>query len=59
MKKLLYLTITGLIFVGIFPLFLFAQLANLHGTDSEFKMGLMMEIISELHFGMMGHGEMD
>jgi hypothetical protein len=41
MKKLLY-PITALIIslMGIFPSFLFAQMANLHGTDSEFRMGL-------------------
>ena len=40
MKKHLISAITGLLFIGMFPIFLFAQLANLHGTDSEFKYGL-------------------
>jgi hypothetical protein len=40
MKKHLFSTITALMFIGTFPLFLFAQLANLHGTDTEFKIGM-------------------
>ena len=39
MKKHVYSTIMVLLFMGMFPLCLYAQLANLHGTDSEFKYG--------------------
>jgi hypothetical protein len=39
MKKFLYSTTAILILIGTFPLFLFAQMARLHGTDTEFKHG--------------------
>ncbi|RPI07128.1 MAG: hypothetical protein EHM64_00445 [Ignavibacteriae bacterium] len=41
MKKRVYQTTAAIIFLsGIFPFLLFAQMANLHGTDTEFKKGL-------------------
>ncbi|MCX6120920.1 MAG: hypothetical protein NTX44_04830 [Ignavibacteriales bacterium] len=41
MKKLTYLKIAAIVaLIGIFPATLFSQMANLHGTDSEYRMGL-------------------
>jgi hypothetical protein len=41
MKKLLYLKTTTIIaLIGIFPALLYSQMAKLHGTDSEYRMGL-------------------
>jgi hypothetical protein len=41
MKKLTYLKTAAIVaLIGIFPATLFSQMANLHGTDNEFRMGL-------------------
>jgi hypothetical protein len=41
MKKLLFLKAAAiLVLTGIFPTIIFSQMANLHGTDREYRMGL-------------------